>query len=284
MLVEERPVDDLVVGGVLLVGLTDAWLDEIAAFIGYLRAAGMSGGTIALKAKHIRRLGQGTPNAIGPWDVTEDDLMAFMGCDTWAPESRKSMRSSLRSFYQWGVYTRRTTEDVTLRLPSVKVPEASPRPTPDTVFHAAYAAADDRAQLMILLAAHAGLRRAEIAGLHTSNVVGGQLRVKGKGGKTRTIPLHPEILERLVGLPDGYVFPGNDGGHLSPDRVGRIIGKVLGKGWTAHTLRHRFATKAYAAEKDLFTVQRLLGHSRSDTTQRYTATTDESALAAVMAS
>ena len=42
-----------------------------------------------------------------------------------------------------------------------------------------------------------------------------------------------------------------------------------------HQLRHRFATRAYSATRDLFAVQRLLGHASPNTTQRYVATTPD---------
>jgi integrase len=180
--------------------------------------------------------------------------------------------------------TGRVDLDPTRQLPGVKVPAQAPKPAPDDVLTTALGQIDDRTRLMILLAANAGLRRAEIAAVHTSDIQGGQLRVKGKGGKVRMVPIHPAIAEATADLEPGYVFPGNDQGHLSPDRVGRIISCALGPGWTAHTLRHRFATKGYAAGHDLFSLQRILGHSSPSTTQRYTATTDDAALAIVMAS
>lgn len=46
---------------------------------------------------------------------------------------------------------------------------------------------------------------------------------------------------------------------------------ALPPGWTAHTLRHRFATRSYAATRDLATVQELLGHAKPETTRLYVA-------------
>lgn len=135
---------------------------------------------------------------------------------------------------------------------------------------------------MLLLAAYAGLRRAEIAAVHTRDIQDGCLRVTGKGGRTRVIPLHPEIERALTGIDDGYIFPGKDRGHLSAGHVGKILQRQLGSGWTAHTLRHRFATKAYAVNRDLFAVQQLLGHSKPETTMRYTQLPADALRAAVM--
>jgi integrase len=132
---------------------------------------------------------------------------------------------------------------------------------------------------MILLAVLAGLRRSEIAKVHSrdivADIVGHSLRVSGKGGKTRTVPLHPRIVHELGGRDPGYIFPGRDGGHLSAHWVGKKLARLLGGGWSGHTLRHRFSTDAYQVGHDLFAVQTLMGHSSPTTTRRYTALDDE---------
>lgn len=56
------------------------------------------------------------------------------------------------------------------------------------------------------------------------------------------------------------------------DRVGELAAEALPAPWTLHTLRHRFASRAYDATGDLVTVSRLLGHASVATTQRYVAT------------
>lgn len=276
MLVDERPMINMGVH-------TTEWSAALLAFNAWMIASGWSPGTIGVKTKYLRRL----ERAVGtqsPWDVTEDQLLAFMAQPSWAPETRKSARSAVRTFYKWAYEARRIDADPSGRLPTVRVPPAPPRPTPDEALEAALEGSEPRVRLMLLLAARGGLRRAEVASLHTSCVEGPALRVRGKGGKTRRVPIHPEVAEYLQGLPEGYVFPGNDCGHLSPDRVGRLMSDALPPGWTAHTLRHRFATKGYAAGKDLFSLQELMGHASSATTKRYTLTSFDDAMRIVMAS
>jgi integrase len=73
----------------------------------------------------------------------------------------------------------------------------------------------------------------------------------------------------LARMPEGYVFPGQDDGHLSPRYVGKLLATLLPEGWTMHTLRHRFATRAYALRSDLLLVQEMLGHASPTTTRRY---------------
>lgn len=256
------------------------WSQDVLAYTEYLRAAGMSSATIRLRSQHLARALTWLC-VTSPWEVTLDGLTAYLAGHDWAPETRKSIRSSLRSFYSWAEDTGRIDEDPSRKLPKVPVPAALPHPAPTSVMEAALAKADDRTLLMLKLAAYAGLRRAEIAAVHTDNIIGETLRVKGKGGKVREVPLHPDLSRALATVARGFVFPGKDSGHLSPDRVGRIMADVLGSGWTAHSLRHRFATRAYAAERDLLTVQQLLGHSSVATTQRYTQVPDDARRRAV---
>lgn len=277
MLVEDQLVT---IGGTLAA----SWATPLAAWRAYMLAAGWSPGTISVKLKYLRRVERSVADGRSPFELTEDDLLLFLGNDNWSPETRKSARSAVRGFYGWAFESRRTETDVSARLPAVKTTTPPPRPAPDSALEHALGAAPERVRLMVLLAARAGLRRAEIASLHTSNIDGVVLRVKGKGQKVREVPIHPDIAEYLQGLPEGYVFPGNDCGHLSPDRVGRLMADALPDNWTAHTLRHRFATRSYAGTRDLFTVQRLLGHASAETTRRYTATSNADAVAAVMAS
>jgi hypothetical protein len=47
----------------------------------------------------------------------------------------------------------------------------------------------------------------------------------------------------------GWLFPGDEDGHLSPRWVGKLMAGALPDHWTAHTLRHRFATRAYRGSR-----------------------------------
>ena len=233
-------------------------------------------------------------------EATASDLIAFLGSHDWKPETRKSARNSLRSFYRWALDEGLRTDDPTLRLPAVRVPSGVPRPAPTDLLSRALDVASDRDRIILGLAAFAGLRRAEIAGLPWSAVQWDGIRVHGKGGRVRTVPMLPrlehlladEAERRSLGLVGSgwryevdpcspWVLPSHTGEHLTPDTVGDVLARALGKGWTGHTLRHRFATLAYSVDRDLLTVQQLLGHSKPETTARYTATPAGAAAAAV---
>lgn len=138
---------------------------------------------------------------------------------------------------------------------------------------------------MIRLAGELGLRRGEVAVVHSKDIVkngaGHSLIVHGKGAKDRLVPLPRGLAVVLREYGDGYIFPGDDNGHLSPRYVGKLISRTMPEGWTMHTLRHRFATRAYALDRDLLTVQTLLGHASPTTTRLYVRLPDEALRATV---
>lgn len=238
-----------------------------------LAAAGRARTTIGTRTDHVRRVGR----AIGgdPWAVSGQNLVAHVGAQAWARETRRSVHASLRGFYGWGVATGRTGADAAAGLPRVAPGAAKPRPAPEHAYREALSVADERTRLILRLAGEVGLRRAEVAVIHAQDLVedllGWSLVVHGKGQRDRVVPLPVHLGIELRGRGPGWAFPGDDGGHLSPRWVGTLASRALPAGWTMHTLRHRFATRAYAAERDLLAVQQLLGHSTPTTTQRYVA-------------
>lgn len=265
----------------------DEWAAAIAEWLTWLAAGGRPHTTLGLRAYHLRRAAREL--RVHPWTVTTDMLAAALARPGWAPEYRRSIRASLVSFYSWAQDSGRCPNNPARLLPTVPVPPAAPRPAPEAVLRQALERADPRTLLMIALGAFAGLRRGEIAGVHSDDLQqardGWVLWVRGKGGRARQVPL-PEALagqiRRAVPAGGGYLFPGQIDGHLSPAHVGKLISRALPDPWTAHTLRHRFATAAYRADRDLIAVQQLLGHASVATTQRYTALPDDALRRAVL--
>lgn len=202
-------------------------------------------------------------------EATEDDLVAWMGAHTWAPETRRSVRSSLLCFYTWAQVHKLRADNPVVNLPPVRIPPPCPRPVSDAALRAARMRAGTTGRLMLDLGAFAGLRRAEIAGLCREDVNGDLIRVRGKGGRVRVIPIPVDLAGRLLACPAGPIFPGRFGGSVCPDHVGRTLSRLLGEDLTAHSLRHRYATRCYEGTGDLLALQELLGHSSPETTRRY---------------
>ena len=140
---------------------------------------------------------------------------------------------------------------------------------------------------MLTLLYGSGLRISEALGLDGGELVGMDetvLRIAGKGGKTRLVPILPVALQAVAeyrnlcpyhlatGTPR---FRGARGGALQPAIIQREMQKLrsalnLPDTATPHALRHSFATHLLAKGGDLRTIQELLGHASLSTTQIYT--------------
>lgn len=145
-------------------------------------------------------------------------------------------------------------------------------------------AARDAAVLSLLYGC--GLRISEALGL-TPDVFQGRptsLRITGKGGKMRLVPLLPVVMEAVENYyklcpyhlePGAPLFRGARGGPLQPAIIQREMQKLrsalgLPDSATPHALRHSFATHLLGSGGDLRTIQELLGHASLSTTQIYT--------------
>ena len=252
------------------------WRKSIEGWTDTLRAAGLSAQTIKsrrYKMVHLSILLMPS----GPKDVTTEQIVQVFARQQWKPETRKAYRNTISSFFRWLHKSCRRSDDPSLDVPRVKKPHAHPRPCPDKYITAAMEKATAAEKLMIRFGAECGLRRGEIARVHSDDVVadsaGHSLIVRGKGDKQRIVPL-PDDLAAIVMDANGYLFPGRFGGHAEESYIGDHISHLLPDGYAAHTLRHRFATTAYAATHDLFVVAELLGHESVETTEHYVAMPD----------
>lgn len=252
------------------------WRESINGWTDTLKAAGLSAQTI--KSRRYKMVHLATllmPS--GPKDVTTEQIVQTFARQQWKPETRKAYRNTISSFFRWLHKSGRRPDDPSLDVPRVKKPHAHPRPCPDRYIAAAMEMATTSERLMIRLGAECGLRRGEIARVHSDDVVadsaGRSLIVRGKGDKQRIVPL-PDDLAGIIMDARGYLFPGRFGGHVEESYIGDHISRLLPDGYAAHTLRHRFATTAYAATHDLFVVAELLGHESVETTEHYVAMPD----------
>ena len=262
-----------------LMPVPQSWDTALHTFEVALRAAGRRETTIGTRLRHIRQMARALPRT-APAEVSADQLLEWAAARDWAPETRHSYYVSIRAFYA-ALRLGPSPADV---LPTISRPVPPPRPTPERVYRDALAAADERTRAILVLAGAAGLRRGEIVRVNIADLsddgADSFLLVRAKGGHDRLIPVTAEIAglirTRCAADPDsGWAFPSRDGGHIRPRWASKLAARVLPPGWSLHSLRHRFATTAYSADRDLLAVQRLLGHSSVATTQRYTAPPDD---------
>lgn len=254
----------------------DTWGEALAGWREWMQAAGRPRTTMRLRTHQIRRLADDVGGR--PGGVTPGVLTRWLASHDWSTETLRSHRSALVVFFRWCAAEGIVTASPAAGLPAVRPARPVARPAPDAAMKRALLSGDARVTLMVELAGWCGLRRAEIAQVHRDDLSedagGWTLLVHGKGGRERIVPVPDRLAER-ISESFGWLFPGRDGGHLSPDYVGRLVARALPGVWTAHTLRHRFATKAYAGSRDIVAVQELLGHGSLATTRRYVRLPDD---------
>ena len=256
------------------------WQSWIALFVREQKSARRSAGSIRLRVAHLAQLARRHPE-MGPLTVTRDDLVGYMAehAQEWTPRTAHSVRTSLRVFFGLIYDLGHRPDNPASRLASIRVPRSVPRPCPDYVIERAYRTVrDDAVRLAIRVAVETGMRRGEIARLRPADVIGQpgnySLFVVGKGGHERTVPIADDLAEMIIAVPTDYVFTRRDGTQMTSDRLGLLMSQALPGEWTAHTLRHRFATMAYQVDTDLRAVQELLGHASPTTTAIYTKVPD----------
>jgi integrase len=205
-------------------------------------------------------------------DATVVHVETFLG-QQQSPATRHAYRCDLAVFYKWAVRRNLLGHDPVVQTDSIKQPKRLPRPVPPEVVPSLVASCPDRhIRLAMALAAYAGLRRAEICALRSTDIrlhPTPMIDVRdGKGGRDRAVPLHPVLATMLAGQR-GRIVP------LSTDWVGRQAAAHIrryGIDATLHQLRHTFGTvMADLLTGDLVELGKIMGHSSPQTTLGYVA-------------
>jgi len=209
--------------------------------------------------------------------------------------SNARLLSSLRHFYRAMVRDGRLAADPTLLLDPPKLPRSLPKALAESEIEGLlHAPADtpmglrDRAMLELMYAA--GLRVSELVGITAAqvNLRQGVLRVIGKGGKERLVPLGDESAHWLTqyvnearpallkGGKSDALFVSNRRAAMTRQMFWTLVKKhalaagIPAKRISPHVLRHSFATHLLNHGADLRALQLMLGHSSLSTTQIYT--------------
>lgn len=204
--------------------------------------------------------------------------------------------SSLRHCYRLWLRLGRIAADPTARIEAPKLPRKLPRPLTEREVESLLDAPDvaspaglrDRAMLELMYAC--GLRVSELVtlGIDALNLRQGVVRVRGKGGKDRLVPMGDEAqawlsryLEEARSTLQGRgataaLFPGARGAAQTRQVFWRqikryaVIAGIEPERLSPHVLRHSFATHLLNHGADLRVLQLLLGHASLSTTQIYT--------------
>lgn len=262
----------------------EAYDRDLSQFIAFL--SGHTGGTVSLATLA---------------DLTAADIRAFMAvrrAESLGSRSLARVLSALKSFFKFlereGVLASEALN--TVRTP--KIPKSLPKALTVAEARQTIAATEDmeerpwiaaRDMAVLALCYGAGLRISEALAVTPADLEAAALRVTGKGGKVRMVPLIAPVrnaietyrtLSPFHAARDEPIFRGLRGGPLSPRLIqlrAQQLRAALGlpPSATPHALRHSFATHLLGRGGDLRAIQELLGHASLSTTQVYTAVDTE---------
>jgi len=295
------PGDDLA-GLALPPALGDAlerWLASLSALGGRAEAT-----LTAYRHDLVRYLGFLSRHLEGPVGpqavlrVSVSDLRAFMAHERARGVSARSLAralSAVKGFTGWLSEREGLDATAVLQARAPKFQRPLPRPLAVDAAHGMLgqvsAQADEpwiaaRDLAVVTLLWGCGLRIFEALGLTGADApLPEVLRIRGKGGRERVVPVIPAARDAVAGYaracpfdlpPEGPLFRGARGGALNPRLIQKAMERArmqlgLPASATPHALRHSFATHLLAAGGDLRAIQDLLGHASLATTQFYTA-------------
>lgn len=267
---------------------------ELGQWRDWMTAGNMSEDTIRLRLSHVRQVLSSIGMLDDPLAVTYEQLLTFFARQSWQPNTRRSYRASMRTFYGWARDFGLVAVSPAHHLPRVPIPRSWPRPVSEDGYRAAQVGCPRNLPfgdllIAVLLAGDYGLRRSEIARSRREDLepdlVGWALRVVGKGGHERMVPVTADLAAMILSRPPGWLFPSprRAGRHVTADCIARYIAERLPGKFSTHSLRHRCATVALQGNGgDLRAVQELLGHAKPDTTALYTLIPDSAVRNAMM--
>ena len=229
-----------------------------------------------------------------------DSVKSFLGHLFGKSLARSTMArkiSAVRSWYRWMVREGVLETNPCDGIPTPRIPKKAPRfLSLDEVTALLDASSGDRPIDLRDLAIwelfySSGVRVSELSGLDTGDLdlEGSLLRVRGKGDKTRIVPLGQRASARIEKYLKGDgrwpasrdrnpLFLNHRGGRLSQRGIQkrlelRLKSCGLDTKISPHVLRHTFATHLLDSGADLRAIQEMLGHESLQTTQRYTHVT-----------
>lgn len=267
-----------------------------SAFIAHRQAANLSPDTIKAYQYQLRAFTEySSAHRFRLQGLTAADIVGYFQARRTQGRPAPSLHqefAAVHAMLTWALADRPEGDMVLRRVrwPKVPQPMIEPFSVPD-VRHLLAAAGRsqmpqrDRAILMVM--ADTGVRAAEICGVKDTDVRDGRMRVFGKGGKYRWVPLGPQALEAIAEWrhvrprTGGYLFVTRCRKPLSPrtlydlfQRLGAKAG-ITDARCSPHTMRHTAATEWIKSGGDVRTLQKLLGHTAVGMTLRYVYASDD---------
>jgi integrase/recombinase XerD len=271
------------------------WIEDFLSYLGSEK--GLAKNTLISYQRDIEMLlSLLKERRISSWDhVREEDLIAFLAflkVKTYATSSVCRAIVAVKMLFRFLKREKIVANDITLYLDSPRmwqlIPEVLTVSEVEDLLHApdpsSLIGARDKAILQVIYAS--GLRVSEVCGLNLQDVDDQIVRVKGKAGKERIVPIAKTAVDTIDYYLVHYrkhavnekivpLFVSKKGKRIDRTLVWKRIklyAKQVGirKEVSPHTLRHSFATHLLENGADLRVIQEMLGHSNISTTDRYT--------------
>ena len=286
--------------------LSPALRDALSTWLTHIKALdGVAANTVTAYAHDVSGFldfiarHRGTTEGLAAYAaIPQTDLRAWMASERDRGMSARSLAralSAVKNFTAWLADREGADATTLLSARGPKFRRKLPRPLEETAARQLLDTIGDNARedwigardtAVVTLLYGCGLRISEALGLTgAANPLPDVIRIKGKGGKERLVPVLPAAaaaVARYAALcpfdlsPHDALFRGARGGPLNARLIALVMQKTraqmgLPATATPHALRHSFATHLLAAGGDLRAIQELLGHASLSTTQAYTA-------------
>lgn len=261
----------------------------VELFLGAKAAEGASPRTIEwyrmILVRLVRSIGQ--DRAVDGLDPAELRAWLVELRTTLAPVSVAGYVRTLRVLGNW-LAAEGLAEAAALRgLRRPRVPHKVIEPVADDVLRRLLSICSVRDRAIVLLMIDTGLRVSEVASIRLGDLrADGTLKVQGKGSRERMVPVGSTARQAIVrylgqrgpGRPDDALFLGRRG-EISARGLQQMVRRLKGQvGVTGrlspHSLRHTFARSYLVNGGDVFSLQRILGHTTLDMVKRYVALAD----------
>lgn len=226
-----------------------------------------------------RPMTQLSPRAIDRWLASHPE---------WKPGTRATQFTRMRAFCRWLVARGALDKDPFTGMKAPKRPRRNPRPLSYEDFRTLHSSLPDaRAKLIVAFMYWLGLRCVEVSRLHVEDIdrIHNVMRVVGKGGHERTLPVVPQVqlalnlyLREHPASSGPLVRSYTSYESLKPETISIMVRRWMTDsgvkvhafdGKAAHAMRHAAASELAHATRNPFAVQRLLGHADIGTSMAY---------------
>lgn len=261
--------------------------NSLSAWAQQMRAEGLAARTISEWPRIARRAARWADAP--PTALTTADLIDYLA-GLPSASTKQTYFSALQAWHRWLLATGRRPDNPMDGLRRPRAPRREPHPVATGHLEVLLQSGiRRRTRTAVLLCAYEGLRVHEAAKVRGEDVdlVGQRLRVVGKGGVEKWLPLHPAIMTEARRYPRrGYWFPSpkRPGRPIRRDSLSAVISRAMRRcdvPGTAHSLRHWFGTELMRSGANAREAQELLRHASLNTVAIYTLVAAEEARAAI---